>query len=173
MTRKTGLAARILSILVLVGGVVLLVTGAIAWNMVSSELSDQKINVAEEGQKANYANGPFDALSQIDLIKEHTATGIENMGFPAGTVYTDVEMPDSAELAACKADKTVADDCGELIKNDAARAFFDNSNFKQASLYTSVLAFGVAALVMGTGVLMLLLGVRGLLPVAGRETARA
>ncbi len=159
MSRRTGLIARIVAGALVVGGFVFVAVGAFAWNMVSTELASQKINVAADPEKStNIANGPFDALSQIHLIQEHTQEAVVRMGFPEGTVYSQVPMPDSQQLGACKKDATAQSDCAELLKNDSMRSYFDNSNFKQASLYTSVLAFGVAALVVGIGVCLMLIG---------------
>jgi uncharacterized membrane protein len=152
--------------------------------MTSTELASQKIDVsgvsyeldgkeAPKDLSADYANGPFDALDQIKLIQKHTDGIITGMGFPEGTVYTGVPMPDSKELAACKAgtSEKSEDECGELKKNDAARTLFDNSNFKQASLYTSVLAFGVSALVVGLGVALLLISAIGFVGFSTKATA--
>lgn len=174
MSTKKSLVGKILSGLVALAGLILIVSGSIAWNMTSTELASQKIDVSGvsyelDGKDApkdlapSYASGPFDALDQIKLIQKHTKSAIVGMGFPEGTVYSEVPMPDSKELAACKAgtSEKSADECGELKKNDAARSFFDNSNFKQASLYTSVLAFGVSALVVGLGVALALVSAMG------------
>ena len=159
MSSPIRLLARIAAVMIAVGGVVAMVAGGIAWNMTSSELAAQKINVAAEGESPRYAGSPFDAFTQVDLIKEHTAAGIVKMGFPEGTVYTDVEMPDAAKLGACKAIAAPdrSDDCVEMVRNDSARAYFDNSNFKQASLYTSVLAFGTSAILVALGLALVVI----------------
>lgn len=153
---------RFFPIALIVGGLTAFIGGAIAWGAASTQLSDQRINVAGEGEDARYASGPFAALSQIDLIQEHTAGGVVTRGFEEGTVYTDVPRPDSAKLAECltiKPDER-SPDCKIQIRNDETRSYLDNSNFKQASLYTAVMAFGVSLFVMAVG---LALGVIGLL----------
>ncbi|WP_418606377.1 hypothetical protein [Georgenia sp. SUBG003] len=50
-----------------------------------------------------------------------------------------------------------------------------NASFLRASLFTSVVSYGVAAFVMGMGVLMVVLGAafRSLVPAAAPEVARA
>lgn len=171
MASSTRLFARIVAVLIALGGLVAIVAGSIAWGMTSSELAAQKIDVSAEGEDARYANGPFDAFAQVSLIQEHTAAGIVKMGYPEGTVYTDIAVPNSTELAACKviaADKR-SDDCVSLVRDEAARAFFDNSNFKQASLYTSVLAFGTSAILIAVGLALAAIAVLFLLILGGRS----
>lgn len=159
MTKPILILARVAAAMVAVGGLVAIAAGAIAWNMTSTELASQKIDMSRDGEPTRYAAGPFDAFDQVNLIKEHTAAGIVKMGYAEGTVYTDVPMPDAKELAACKAVQASARtaDCAVLVRNDAARAYFDNSNFKQASLYTSILAFGTSAILVAVGLALVVM----------------
>ncbi len=46
----------------------------------------------------------------------------------------------------------------QLDREDPVRATAMNSSFLQASLFTSVLAFGVSAMAAGMGVIMILIG---------------
>lgn len=179
MSSTTRLFARIVAALIAIGGVVAIVAGSVAWGMTSSELDAQKINVAAEGEDVHYASNPFDAFSQVSLIQEHTAAGIVKMGYPKGTVYTDIAVPDAAQLAKCKAvpAELRTDECKNLVRDEAARAFFDNSNFKQASLYTSVLAFGTSAILIAVGLALIAIAILFLLVLSTRtrsaETAGA
>lgn len=174
MKPSTSILARVVAVLIAAGGAVAIVAGSIAWGMTSSELAAQKIDVSTEGEPARYADDPFDAFAQVSLIKEHTAAAIVKMGYPEGTVYTDIAMPDSARLAECAtvASSARTDECAGLVRDDAARSFFDNSNFKQASLYTSVLAFGTSAILIAVGLALVAIAAL-ILVMLGRRTASA
>ena len=73
-------------------------------------------------------NGPLDAYYQADIINKHALEG------SGGKTYA------------------------ELDREDPARATVMNASFLRASLFTSVIAFGVAAFAMGLGVLFILVG---------------
>ena len=72
----------------------------------------------------------------------------------------DVDGPFSAYCQAKIIDKHALDATGyaEMDREDPLRATAMNASFLQASLFTSVLAFGVAAQAMGMGVIFILLG---------------
>lgn len=109
---------------------VLLVIGAIAtWVVVSTTLADQKIVTPDDAcLPGRTVRGPFTAYCQAKVIEAHT---VEATG---GLTYA------------------------ELDREDPRREVAMNSSFLQASLFTSVLAFGVAAMAGGMGVLFVLIG---------------
>ncbi len=114
----------------IVFGVVLVAGAAGTWWMVSDTLANQRITVAEDADCAagSQVKGPWSAFCQARIIDAHT-----------------LELTDG---------KTYA----ELDREDPLRQTAMNSSFLQASLFTSVLAFGVAGLAALAGVMFVLLG---------------
>ena len=129
-TRKGSGFVRISGLVVAIIGALMLIGGATTWGLVQSQLSNEKITVAEDARwfAGDDVNGPFTAYSQADIINHHA-------------------------LEASKG-KTYA----ELDREDPVRQVVMNGSFLRASLFTSVLAFGVSALAMGLGVVQILLG---------------
>lgn len=118
------------SIIAIVVGIVLIVGGGVTWFLVSSELGDENITVAEDASclAGNDVNGPFSAYCEAEIIKEHAldATG--------GLTYA------------------------ELDREDPLRAVAQSASFLRASLFTSVVAFGVAGMAILMGIVFILLG---------------
>ncbi|WP_448061888.1 aromatic ring-opening dioxygenase LigA [Cellulomonas hominis] len=121
---------RVIGIITAVAGLVLLIAGGVTWGSVSSHLADERITVSDDA--ANFAGQdvttPWAAFAQAAIIQRHALTATDG--------------------------KTYA----ELGQDDPLRATAMNASFLRASLFTSVVAFGVAALVMGLGVLFVLVG---------------
>ncbi len=121
---------RVIGIITAVAGLVLLIAGGVTWGSVSSHLADERITVSDDAE--NFAGQdvttPWAAFAQADIIQHHALTATDG--------------------------KTYA----ELGQDDPLRATAMNASFLRASLFTSVVAFGVAALVMGLGVLFVLVG---------------
>lgn len=122
--------ARVIAIISVVAGVVLLVAGGITWGSISSHLAAEHITVSEDA--ANFGGSqvttPWTAFAQADIIAEHAEAAT------GGLTYA------------------------ELDQDDPLREVAMNASFLRASLFTSVVAFGVAALVMGLGVMFVLIG---------------
>src|SRR5204862_7246642 len=111
-------------------GVVFFVAGVATYAPAGATLAAQKITVSED---ANYSSGqqvtqPWQAYAQATVIGEH-----------------------ASELAG---GKTYA----ELPQNDPNRAAVMDASFLQASLFTSVVAFGVAAMAAVLGILLVIIG---------------
>ena len=122
--------AKWISIVVMVVGAVMVVAGAVTYGLVSSTLADERITVSEDACLGGQAvGGPFTAYCEAQIIETHT---LEATG---GKTYA------------------------ELDREDPLRQVAMNGSFLRASLFTSVVAFGVSALVVGLGVLFILLGV--------------
>ena len=123
-------AVRLIGTLVMVAGVILGLSGAGTWALVQTSLSDERITVADDAARfgGEKVDGPLTAYYQADIIEKHALEG------SGGKTYA------------------------ELDREDPARASVMNGSFLRASLFTSVLAFGVAAMAMGLGVLFLALG---------------
>lgn len=111
-------------------GAVMLVAGGATWMVVQNQLAAENIIVAEDAQwfAGDEVNGPLTAYSQADIINHHALEASEG--------------------------KTYA----ELDREDPVRATMMNASFLRASLFTSVLAFGVSFMAMGLGLVQILLG---------------
>lgn len=120
---------QLASVGALVLGVLLILAGVATWILVSSTLSEQNITTPEDAcLPEREVNGPFTAYCQAMIIQEHA---LEATG---GQTYA------------------------ELDRDDPLRETAMNASFLQSSLFTSILAFGVAAMAVGLGVLFILIG---------------
>jgi hypothetical protein len=121
---------QVASIGSIVLGVLLVIGGIGTWVLVSSTLADQRIEVPEDGGRyaGSQVRGPLTAYAQAQVIEDHTLETTEGLTY------------------------------AELDREDPRRDVAMNSSFLQASLFTSILAFGVAAMAMGMGVLFVLIG---------------
>ena len=126
------------SIGAIVLGILMIVGGAATWFLVSQTLDRQEITVAEDGcLGGQQVNGPFTAYCQADIIEQHTLESTDGLTY------------------------------AQLDREDPRRELAMNSSFLQASLFTSILAFGVAAMAIGMGVIFVLIGL-GIRDVAER-----
>jgi hypothetical protein len=118
------------SITAIVVGIIMAIAGVVTWVVVSTTLSDQKITVADDANCAagDEVNGPISAYCQADIIDQHT------LDITGGLTYA------------------------ELDREDPNRATAMDSAFLQASLFTSVVAFGVAAMAFVVGIVLTLIG---------------
>jgi hypothetical protein len=121
---------RTLGIIVVVAGVILIVAGVFTWFVVRGQLADEKIVVSDDADQfaGEEVNGPFTAYAQANVIQKHA---LESTG---GLTYA--ELPRDSEL----------------------RQTAMTASFLRASLFTSIVAFGVAAMAAGLGVVMILIG---------------
>jgi amino acid permease len=121
---------RIVAIVSIVAGAIMIIVGVAVYFIVQEELSDEKITVSDDAD--NFAgepvDGPFTAYAEAEVIQKHS---LEAGG---GKTYA------------------------ELDRDDPTRDTVMNASFLRASLFTSVVAFGVATLVAGLGVLFILFG---------------
>jgi hypothetical protein len=126
----TNKPVKIAGFVAMVAGLLMIIAGGVTWGMVSSQLKAEKITVAEDAARfaGKTVDGPLDAFYQADIIRTHTLTLTEG--------------------------KTYA----ELDREDPLRTVAMNGSFLRASLFTSVVAFGVAAFAIGMGVLTALVG---------------
>ena len=122
--------SRVPSLIVIIAGIVFVVAGVVTYAVVSSTLSAQKITVSQD---ASYFAGqqvtqPWQAYAQANVIAMHAN-----------------EIADG---------KTYA----ELPQDDPRRNTVMTASFLQASLFTSVVAFGVAAMAAVIGVIFIIIG---------------
>ena len=121
---------RVLSILVMVAGAILIVAGAVTWFVVHDQLADEKIVVSDDADRfaGDDVDGPLTAYSEAQTIEKHA---LEASG---GLTYA------------------------ELGQDDPVRQTVMTASFLRASLFTSVVSFGVAAFAAAVGVLMIIIG---------------
>jgi hypothetical protein len=151
----------------------MLVGGIVAYAFTSAELGSQQITVAavssqEPGPLAGKpVAGPFTALAQANAIREHTVHLTSGLTYAElGNVASNDGVTYKADVAAAASTDGKAHKAGEtLSKADAetyaARAIAEKSAFLQASLFLSVLAFGVSVLTAFLGVLTIIIGLMG------------
>lgn len=122
---------KLSGLIVAIIGAVMLIGGVGTWVLVQSSLSDERITVSEDASSnaGQAVNGPFTAYSEAMVIEKHS---LEASG---GKTYA------------------------ELDREDPVRATLMNGSFLRASLFTSVLAFGVSAMAIGLGLMQILLGI--------------
>ncbi|WP_324649662.1 aromatic ring-opening dioxygenase LigA [Georgenia sp. H159] len=142
-TRGTGLA-RTAGLLAIIAGIVFILAGGVTWGLVTSQLKAEEITVPEDAAFLAGAEvkGPFSAYAQADIINTHALAGTE------GRTY--------AELGAAM--REVEPGTPEHTELQEQRTSVMNASFLRASLFTSVVSYGVAALVIGLGVLLVFLG---------------
>jgi flagellar basal body-associated protein FliL len=128
--RRSGLVS-VLGLLVIIAGVVLVAAGVVTYLTVSSTLADQKIAVSADAAHfgGQQVTQPWQAYAQANAIAKHAD--------------------------AIAGGKTYA----ELPQDDQNRQTVMTASFLQASLFTSVVAFGVALLAAGLGIVFLFIGV--------------
>ena len=139
--------ARTAGLIVIICGVVFLVAGVATYVMVSSTLSSENINVSQDAAMfaGQHVDQPWEAFAEANVINEH-----------------------ANKLAG---GKTYA----ELPQTDPNRTTVMNASFLQASLFTSVVAFGVAAMAAVVGAVFVVIGLalRAMPTVAAGATAPA
>lgn len=138
--------ARFAGIASLIAGLVMIVAGAVTWGLITSNLAEQNITVAQDSPMlpGDKVNGPFSAFAEAQIINEHAKKATN------GQTY--------AELGAQVRAAEEAGDTAKAEELQAQRTTSMNASFLRASLFTSVVSYGVAALVIGMGVLMLVIG---------------
>lgn len=138
--------ARLAGIASLIAGLVLIVSGAVTWGLITTNLAEQNITVAPDAKMlaGDKVNGPFSAFAEAQIINEHALKATN------GQTY--------AELGAQVNEAKEAGDTALAEELQGQRTTVMNASFLRASLFTSVVSYGVAALVMGLGVLFLLVG---------------
>jgi hypothetical protein len=121
---------RTASIASIVLGILLVAGGITTWVVVSDTLADQQITTSDDAcLPGRRVADPLTAYCQAKVIERHTLESTDGLYY------------------------------AELPRDDPRRETALTSSFLQASLFTSILAFGVAAMAFGMGVLFILIGV--------------
>lgn len=120
---------RAASVAAVLLGILLIAGGAATWVVVANTLADQHITTSDDACLAGRdVVDPFTAYCQAKVIETHT---LEATG---GKTYAQLDREDPLRQTAL------------------------TSSFLQASLFTSILAFGVAAMAVGMGLIFVLIG---------------
>lgn len=111
-------------------GVILILGSITTWIVVSSELSKQNITVSDDASclAGDDVNGPLSAYCQAQIIEKHALDATEGLTY------------------------------AELDREDPRRATAMNASFLRASLFTSVVAFGVSGMAFLMGIVFVLVG---------------
>lgn len=143
MVKGTG-SSKALATLVAIIGLLMIVAGGATWFMVQDQLSEARITVAEDAEflAGDEVDGPFSAYAQAQIIDKHA---LEATG---GKTYA------------------------ELDREDPLRDTAMNASFLRASLFTSVVAFGVALMAIGVGLALILIAM-ALMSAAGAANRAA
>jgi len=114
----------------IIGGILLIVVAIVAWVGVSSQLRAENIVIPDDAPifAGKVVDGPIDAFVQAGIIDMHARAMAD------GKTYS------------------------ELDQDDPLRTTVMNASFLRASLFTSVISFGIALFAGGVGVLFLLFG---------------
>lgn len=118
----------------IIAGLILIAAGVVTWIVVTMQLADEQITVSDDSDllggmfAGRRVIGPFTAYAQADIINQHALAATD------GQTYA------------------------QLGQDDPLRDTVMTASFLRASLFTSVVAFGVAALVIGLGILFILIG---------------
>jgi len=130
LTPAKATVVRWVGLISLLAAIVMIVAGGAVWGVVTSQLKAEEITVSEDADFMPGAavEGPFSAYAQAAVINKHALAASE------GKTYAQLEQ------------------------DDPTRATVMNASFLRASLFTSVVSYGVSALVMGLGLLFGLIG---------------
>ncbi len=127
---STASTIRMLGLVVLIAGAIMSLAGIATWFTVQSQLAAENITVAEDASflAGDEVNGPFSAWAQADIINQHA---LESSG---GETYATLD------------------------REDPVRQTMMSASFLRASLFTSVVSFGVATMAFVLGILFMLIG---------------
>jgi uncharacterized membrane protein len=129
-TNRTSNFAKFTAIFTIVAGAAMILAGVATWVTVQNSLSNEHITVSDDSPRfaGDVVNGPITAYQETQMIQKHY---LEATG---GKTYA------------------------ELGRDDPLRETAMTASFLRASLFTSVVAFGVAAMATGLGIVLLVLG---------------
>lgn len=120
----------VVAMILMIAGAAMVLAGGATYAMVSNQLEAERITVSEDASRfaGQAVTGPFTAYQEALIIEKHA---LEATG---GKTYA------------------------QLDREDPLRAVAMDGSLLRASLFTSVVAFGLSALVIISGVIFLLLG---------------
>ncbi len=121
---------KVIAIIGIVLGAVFAVSGATTYILVQQKLSAENITVSEDSPRhaGKAVAGPFTAYQEAAMISVHALKAT------GGKTYAQLDREDPLRVVAM------------------------NGSFLRASLFTSVVSFGLAAFVTGVGLMFMLFG---------------
>ncbi len=129
MAKSGSGAPRVVGLIAIIMGVIFVVAGIGTWTAVSVQLNQEKVTVSEGTAFAGQrVNSPWTAFSEANIIREHALKAT------GGLTY------------------------GQLKQGDPLQGVAGTASFLRSSLFTSVVAYGVALLVVALGALFILIG---------------
>jgi hypothetical protein len=153
---------RLIGLCLTIVGAIMFAAGAATLVMVRQEIASQQIVVSADTPFLNdltagkTVNGPLDALAQAEAILLHSTHGDPDL--------TYASIGDAINVAKA------AGDTAKVEELTAQRQTLMDASFLRASLFTSVLAFGVSFFVLGVGLVVALTGF-ALFRLSGRPVA--
>ena len=152
--------AKLAGIVSLVVGLLFVLTGMFTWGLITTQLTAERITVPADAQFAQGSQvaGPLSAYAQAQVINKHALAGSE------GKTY--------AELGAEVRKATEAGDTERAAELSQQRTSAMNGSFLRASLFTSILAYGVSLMAIGLGLVLAVIG-WALLKLHGPQAVRA
>ncbi len=140
-------AVRIAGTINIILGVVFVLLGTGIWVTASTQLKAEKISVASDADAfaGKTVAGPFTAMAQANVVAKHVEQAT------SGKTMSEINAEQQA--AEKSGDTAKAADLEQLA------TMAQTGSFTRASLITSVIAFGVAALIAGLGIIQIINGV--------------
>jgi hypothetical protein len=128
---RTVRGVALMGLLLIIFGAIMAVAGVVTWVAVGNELAAEKITVSEDAPRfaGQQVDTPWEAYTEAEVIQTHA---METSG---GKTYA------------------------ELDREDPKRQTVMTASFLRASLFTSVVSFGVALMAAAIGVGSILTGV--------------
>jgi len=160
-TTTSNTPVKFIGLITLIAGILMIVAGGVTWGLVTTQLKAEHITVAPVTPQApgslagKPVAGPFTAYAQADAIQHHALAGADGRTY--AQLGTDAKAL-KAKLAANGVAKDAIDKDPGVIKLADQRTQTMNGSFLRASLFASVISFGVSALVIGVGFLFTILG---------------
>ena len=105
-----------------------MIAGVVTWFIVRDQLADEKIVVSDDAPflGGDDVDGPFSAYAEAEAINDHAREA------SGGLTYAELE------------------------RDDPTRETVMTASFLRASLFTSVVSFGVAFFAFGVGIILVL-----------------
>lgn len=171
------------SVLLIVAGVIMTIAAGVVWGIVTGQLKEENITIGSDGRYAGkVVAGPLTAFDQAEVIKLHstpdedspfygetyaTLGGVVNRHTAAAIELADgdaqleeaIQARNIQQLQQLEASDEIINEVQQANAAQNQRNTVMNASFLRASLFTSVVSYGVCALVIGLGVLFIAVGV--------------
>lgn len=151
---------KLAGVVSLIMGILFTITGGVVWGIVTSQLAAERITVSADAPFAagSEVRGPISAFAQAEVINMHALKGSN------GLTYAEL----GAAATQARNEATKATDAGDTAKAAELTAQAEeftkqrttamNGSFLRASLFTSVLSYGVCLFAIGVGVTLIIVG---------------